>query len=169
MSRSGSCSPHFSTTTDRHYLHSFANQRFEHSEARFKKELNNPRTRMQISNQHLFCIRCNFLTPELVGSKAQRIPLFPRVSGTVHASRCTAHSSKPPNSTALTGECNTHRRQTQPNPQTPTRKREPFAIRIQDNENCSELNCVTYTPLIYTRSSMLLMCSADFFTDHSRK
>lgn len=39
--------------------------------------------------------------------------------------------------------------------------------RIFWKKKCSELNGVTYTPLTYARS-MLLMCSADFFTDHTR-
>lgn len=42
-----------------------------------------------------------------------------------------------------------------------------FRSKNLEKKNCSELNCVTYTPLTYARS-MLLMCSADFFTDHTR-
>lgn len=42
-----------------------------------------------------------------------------------------------------------------------------FRSKKFEKKTCSELHCVNDTPLICARS-MLLMCSRDFFTDHTR-
>ena len=59
------------------------------------KNLNNPRTRMQIGHVDLFCIRCVFLIPKLVDSNTQRIQhLFQRsLSSTTTAKLPCGHSS----------------------------------------------------------------------------